>query len=75
MPYELINVMVNKVLIDVYNKCGLPQMAAIYQRDYDDQLKRAMKKYITNQDQQYRKGNWSIYDHAGFVFTNINYRP
>lgn len=75
MPYELINVMVNKVLVDVYNKCGLPQMAAIYQRDYDDQLKLALRKYITNQDQHYSKGRWTVGGDGGFIWTNVNYRP
>lgn len=75
MPLELVNVVVNKVLADVYNKCGLPQMASIYMREYDDQLKLAMKKYITNQDTRYSKGNWSILDNAGFMWTNVNYKP
>ena len=60
IPNELSSLIVYRALIDIYNKAGVPSMSATYQKQFDELLERARKKFIAHHDVSYVKQSWRI---------------
>jgi len=75
MPVEFHQLIVYKALEDIYLKLGQIDMARIYEKKYETEVKGLEKRYVDKIDFQVQRGQFSMGQRsARFDISNLHYR-